>query len=122
MFTESMEPTQRDKLDVPPFPRTQALTSTTFRPPPLDGSLTVPEFYDWHCINSPEHPLFIYADENGLATTIYWPEATKAVHRAGRIALKLANTRQPLSNRRPVFAILAGNGVLRLRNFSENFL
>lgn len=100
---------RRDTLDLPPFPRTQALSSTTFRPPPLDGSLTVPELYDWHYEHSPHHPLFIYSDEDGSATTIYWPEATKAVHRAGHLVRKYAQEK-PAPSKRPVFAILAGSG------------
>ena len=107
---ERMAPPPRDSLDLPSFPRTQALSSTTFRPPPLDGSLTIPEAYDWHYKHSPQHPLFIYSDEDGSVNTIYWPEATKAVHRAGHVAAKLAAEGSPSSNRRPVFAILAGNG------------
>ena len=101
---------QRDSLGLPPFPRTQALSSSTFRPPPLDGSLTVPELYDWHYENSPHHPLFIYSDEDGSVSTIYWPEATKAVHRAGRLATRLVSEGRPRGSSRPVLAILAGNG------------
>ena len=101
---------RRDTLGLPPFPRTQALSSTTFRPPPLDGSLTIPELYDWHRDNSPQHPLFIYSDEDGSATTIYWSEAAKAVHRAGHIVQRLAQERPETTSRRPVFAILAANG------------
>ncbi|GJE91046.1 acetyl-CoA synthetase-like protein [Phanerochaete sordida] len=101
---------QRESLCLPALPRTQALTSTTFTPPPLDGSLSVPEAYDWHYEHSPHHPLFIYSDDEGSATTIYWPDASMAVHRAGRVALSIARERpSPLGTGRPIFAILAGN-------------
>ena len=100
----------RVSLGLPPIPKTQALTSTTFRPPPLDGSLTIPELYDWHYENSPDHPLFIYSDDDGEVTTIKWPQAVRAVHRAGHMARELA--RQNQLPTRPVFAILAGNGIV----------
>ncbi|EKM49937.1 uncharacterized protein PHACADRAFT_213717 [Phanerochaete carnosa HHB-10118-sp] len=105
-----MSPDRRDTLRLPGLPRTQALTSTTFTSPPLDGSLTVPELYDWHYANSPRHPLFVYSDHDGATTTIYWPDACMAVHRAGRIAISIAQEHPPRSNKgRPIFAILAGN-------------
>ena len=66
------------------LPRTQALSSKTFRPPPLDGSMTIAELYDWHLQNTPEHPLFVFADDSGQNHTILWPEVVRAVHGAGR--------------------------------------
>ncbi|KAF8993889.1 hypothetical protein BDQ17DRAFT_1431390 [Cyathus striatus] len=53
---------------LPPPPSTQALASDTFRPPPLDGSLTLPEIYDWHMKNTPNHRLFVYAAKMNHAT------------------------------------------------------
>lgn len=95
-------------LDVPEHPRTHALASTTFTPPPLDGSLTVPEFYDWHHTHSPLHPLFIYSD-NGTLSTLSWQDAARAVHRAARIVLGHAGDRPSSYSKPPVFAILASN-------------
>lgn len=74
-----------DMKPIPPPPPTQVLSSKTFRAPPLDGSLSIPEMYNWHMKNTPNHPLLEYADEDGTVKTILWPEATKAVHRAARI-------------------------------------
>ncbi|TFK52863.1 acetyl-CoA synthetase-like protein [Heliocybe sulcata] len=72
-------------LPLPPLPSTQALSSPTFRPPPLDGSLTLPEIYDWHYHNTLNHPLFAYADEDGVDHEILWPLAVRAIHRVGHI-------------------------------------
>ncbi|KLO13764.1 acetyl-CoA synthetase-like protein [Schizopora paradoxa] len=73
------------KLLLPPTPRTQALSSATFKAPPLDGSLSISEIYDWHGENSKEHPLFVYSDASGNLRTIQWFEAVRAIHRAGRL-------------------------------------
>lgn len=96
-------------LDVPEHPHTHALASTTFSPPPLDGSLTVPEFYDWHHGHSAHHPVFIYSD-NGSLCTIYWRDAARAVHRAARIVLGHARDKLSGDSKPLVFAILASNG------------
>lgn len=104
----SVHPPRHRSLGLPQIPRTQALTSTTFHPPPLDGTLAIPELWDWHYEHSPQHPLFIYSDDEGTSTTITWREACRAIHQAGHIAQRLA--RQDPSCDRPVFAILAGNG------------
>lgn len=66
------------------LPQTQALSSKTFRAPPLDGSLTVPELYDWNLENNLAHPLFIYADDAGRHHTLLWPEVVRAAHGVGR--------------------------------------
>ena len=71
-------------LPIPTPPCTQALKSTTFKPAPLDGSLTIPELYDWHQIHTPNHPLFEYADDFGVVHVLLWPEVVQAIHRAAR--------------------------------------
>jgi acyl-CoA synthetase (AMP-forming)/AMP-acid ligase II len=103
-------------LPVPPLPRTQALNTTTFCPPLLDGSMTVPEMVDWHAKHSPNHPLFGYADEEGSATTILWSESARAIHRAGRHTLsKLV----PSAGRSTV-AILAACGLCLMHPLGQN--
>ncbi|THH29838.1 hypothetical protein EUX98_g4346 [Antrodiella citrinella] len=57
---------------IPTVPNTQALNSTTFRLPPLDGSLMIPEVWDWHLKYSPNHPVFIYTDDDGKEKVLYW--------------------------------------------------
>ncbi|KAJ3522383.1 hypothetical protein NM688_g8882 [Phlebia brevispora] len=78
-------PDRFKQLPIEAPPRTQILTSATFQAPPLDGSLTLPEIYDWHAEHSPEHPLFVYGNEEGPVHTITWAEAVRGIHRAGRI-------------------------------------
>ena len=64
----------------------QVLNPSTFKEPPLDDkSLCLPDFYDWHCRNSPNHPFFIYDDGPGKIRTITWAEAGRAIHRAAHL-------------------------------------
>ncbi|KAF8200278.1 hypothetical protein BJ912DRAFT_1020035 [Pholiota molesta] len=91
---------------LPAPPPTQALQSKTFRPPPLDRSLTLPEIYDWHLVNTPDHRLFIFADENQNTRTIYWPEAVKAVYNGARFLRNNIDRKQD-SDTIPIVAILA---------------
>ncbi|KAJ7204502.1 hypothetical protein GGX14DRAFT_460740 [Mycena pura] len=63
----------------PSLPPVHARASA-FKPPPLDGSLTMPQIYDWHLQNNPNHRLFVYARDDGSTRTICWREAVQAVH------------------------------------------
>ncbi|KAH9934352.1 uncharacterized protein B0H18DRAFT_556620 [Fomitopsis serialis] len=91
---------------LPRAPQTQARSSTTFRPPPLDGSLTLPEMFDWHLKHTPNHRLFVFAKGDGTLRTIYWPEAVRAVYTGvGIIQARLANT--VAGDEAPIVAILA---------------
>ncbi|KAJ8690362.1 hypothetical protein PTI98_011791 [Pleurotus ostreatus] len=83
-----------DILPYPPVPKTQALSSLTFKPPPLDGSLTIPEFYDWHYHNSPEHPVLIFPEEDGRQRTVKWAETTQAIHTCARILQRTISAEQ----------------------------
>ncbi|KAF9553317.1 acetyl-CoA synthetase-like protein [Agrocybe pediades] len=93
---------------LPAPPQTQALASKTFRPPPLDGSLSLAEIYDWHLENTPNHPLFIYAHDNGDLRTILYPEAVRAIHVGARLVRKTMEW-QPGMVETPVVAILAAS-------------
>ncbi|KAF9497912.1 acetyl-CoA synthetase-like protein [Pleurotus eryngii] len=77
------------RLPLPPLPKTQALTSSTFKIPPLDGSLSVPELYDWHYCHKTEHPVFEFPGENDQQTIIKWPELVRAIHTGARIIRNL---------------------------------
>lgn len=68
-------------LPIPPIPNTQALSSTTFKPPPLDGSLNLPEICEWNARNNPEHPVFVYAGDDGEEHEILWPGLVSAMLR-----------------------------------------
>ncbi|KIJ41947.1 hypothetical protein M422DRAFT_229444 [Sphaerobolus stellatus SS14] len=91
---------------LPSHPQTQALSSNTFRPPPLDGSLTLPELYEWHLEHSSEHRLFVFADDEGDVRTIKWPEAVHAVHVGAKLVRKRLGN-EPHSANPPIVVILA---------------
>ncbi|PBK81171.1 hypothetical protein ARMGADRAFT_948670 [Armillaria gallica] len=57
---------------IPPLPNRQAVESDTFRPPPIDGSFTLQQMYDWHLQHSPHRRLFVYSREDGSIRTICW--------------------------------------------------
>ena len=40
--------------------------------------------YDWQYLHSPNHPVFVYADDAGVVTTVRMAQLVRAVHRAGR--------------------------------------
>ena len=44
----------------PPY-RHPAVPSPTFTPPPVDGSLSIPQLFDFHAAHSPHPPLFAYS-------------------------------------------------------------
>ncbi|SJK98376.1 uncharacterized protein ARMOST_01641 [Armillaria ostoyae] len=92
---------------IPLPPQTQALTSKTFIPPPLDGSLTLPEIYDWHSKHNPGHRLFVYTQQDGTPRTICWPEAVRAVHTGAKLFRDRLGWKPGMANEKPVVAILA---------------
>lgn len=92
------------------LPQTQALTSTTFCPPPLDGSLTIPELLEWHYTRSTNHPVFMY-DDAGTIKTLYWSDWYPAINRAARYVRDNFSLSEPATPAdRPVIAILANSG------------
>ncbi|KAK7689664.1 hypothetical protein QCA50_007459 [Cerrena zonata] len=104
----SLDPDDYISLPIPPVPKTQGLTSSTFKIPPLDGSLTLPQIYDWNLKHSPTHPLFEYADEDGVITTLTWAQVVRGVHHAGAyVKLKIAKDQQRSLEDRPIVSILA---------------
>ncbi|SJL02284.1 uncharacterized protein ARMOST_05610 [Armillaria ostoyae] len=88
---------------IPPPPQKQGEKSATFRSPPIDGSFTLQQMYDWHLVNSTNHRIFVYARDDGSTRTIYWPEAIAAIYTGAR----LMKRRIPARHKRPVVAILS---------------
>lgn len=81
-------------MAIPPPPKTQALSPTTkFNVPPLDGSLSLPEIYDWHAEHNAYHGLFVYATEDGTKRTISFKEGAAAFTAAGNFIHRLADGR-----------------------------
>ena len=105
-------------LDFMPLPtptQPHGLHSLTFKQPPVDGSMMVPEMYDWHAKHSPEHPLFVYPGEDGEVKTIKWGAAIRALHRAGRWLNGFVNGNSMTNTSDgPLIAILANSGELDL--------
>lgn len=93
----------------PMFPCPQATSSTTFKSPPLDGSLTIPEIYDFHLQRNGNHPLFVYDGEDGSAKTVLWRQAVQAIYTAAWNVKSLIQT-PPAPDNVPVVAILAVTG------------
>lgn len=93
-----------------PTPRTQCRQSKTFAPPALDGSLTIPQMYDWHLEHAPDHRLFLYADDDDELHTIYWPEAVRAILRGAR----MIQDRIGSASGTPIVAVLAASGIAYL--------
>ncbi|KAI0343217.1 acetyl-CoA synthetase-like protein [Trametopsis cervina] len=102
--------TTRPALNLPPIAESQISGHGTFATPPLDGSLCVSDMQDWHYIHSPEHPVFIYANDDGHITTIKWAEVTRAIHRTGHIVRNIVQ--QYNQEGRPVIAVLAASNTI----------
>ncbi|KAK0207554.1 NRPS-like enzyme [Armillaria fumosa] len=79
------------------LPTPQGVSSPTFKPPPLDGSLTVPELFDYNGFHSAKHPLFRYdSPENGNFRSITWEEGAAAFHVAGHYFREHINDETPV--------------------------
>ncbi|GJE93538.1 acetyl-CoA synthetase-like protein [Phanerochaete sordida] len=111
MDPKTVNPDTLKFLPIAPPPKTQGLATTTFVPPPLDGSLTIAEMWDWHAAHSPAHPFFEYSDDTGHVTAIKAPEAANAMHRAGRIVRAVLDA-HPAAERRPIVALLASSDTI----------
>ncbi|KAF8311061.1 acetyl-CoA synthetase-like protein [Clavulina sp. PMI_390] len=78
---------------LPPYPKVlpgwytrQGATSKTFVTPPVDGTVTAPELWDFLATNAPTHPYFIYEDnDTHELVTIDWKQVRLATHRTAEI-------------------------------------
>ncbi|KAF8889040.1 acetyl-CoA synthetase-like protein [Infundibulicybe gibba] len=78
--------------------------------PPVDGSLTVSELYDFHYANNPHHPVFRYPDSTGNMKELRYSEVVPAAYEAARFVAKLANidlSKPTDGSPRPLVAIVA---------------
>ncbi|KAK0444273.1 uncharacterized protein EV420DRAFT_1277509 [Desarmillaria tabescens] len=89
----------------PSTPPSQARASHTFVPPPLDGSLSLPEIYDYNAIHSPDHLVFVYDDDNDGVKKLVWSELGQAMHRAASVVRR--NLKEQHRSTSTVVAILA---------------
>lgn len=86
----------------------------TFTPPPLDGSLTVSEIYDFHYEKNPWHPVFVFAAAPQQLTSLTYSDVVPAAHRAARFVAKLMNLNIESNSEeaaRPLVAIVATSGM-----------
>lgn len=95
----------------------QGVDSPTFSRPPFYRPWTVPELYLYHAQSSPDHPLFIYVEDNGTLRTICYPEALCAIIRAAILVRSYCRRQEGRDGKqenakRAVFGILATAGTL----------
>jgi hypothetical protein len=90
--------------------------SLSFARPPVDGSLSVPEIYDWHYVHNPDHALFIYPDgeDQGSTRTITFRQGVWAIHRAAARYQKYFSSlgHAPADHDCPVIALFAATGLV----------
>jgi acyl-CoA synthetase (AMP-forming)/AMP-acid ligase II len=72
---------------LPPVPTPQGRKSKDFVPPPVDGSLTLSEIFNYNARHSPDHPFFVYHDAPGKEEHIRWRQLRNATGRVARIVL-----------------------------------
>ncbi|KDQ56520.1 hypothetical protein JAAARDRAFT_294258 [Jaapia argillacea MUCL 33604] len=69
----------------PPGSSTQAFRGDTFRVPPFhEDTLVLPQLYQWHRNNSPDHPFFMFHDGTDTRA-ISMLELLKGMHRAAHL-------------------------------------
>lgn len=94
------------------LPRTQALTSQSFRAPIHlleDKEKTVLDLYRWNAEENASHPLFRF--KNGDSSrTINWGEAVDAIRKAAAV-FNAQVPAAPYSRKPPVVAIFANSGM-----------
>lgn len=94
-----------------PHPNPTLHSAPNWTIPPLDGSLGIPELYDFHYEHNPDHPIFVYAEPDGGLTHIPYAKFIPAAHRAGWYVTKITNFDHSAdANVRPCVAILAASG------------
>ncbi|KAF8904606.1 hypothetical protein CPB85DRAFT_967094 [Mucidula mucida] len=84
----------------------QGFNHATFSSPPVDGSLSIPELFDYNGLHSPDHPAFVYSDKS-VRRTITWSHASRAVNRAASFIRQQVEQNGPHNDRSIVIAILA---------------
>lgn len=71
---------------LPPVPTRQGASSSTFVTPPLDGSLSAAQLFDFNAENSPDHPFFVYQEPaTKELVQVPWKTVRLATHRVSKI-------------------------------------
>ncbi|EIW79469.1 acetyl-CoA synthetase-like protein [Coniophora puteana RWD-64-598 SS2] len=81
-------------IPIPIPPQTQGRNSTTFTAPPLDGSIGLPQVFEYAAKHSPGHPAFVYEKSNSdhdhstaerELVTVCWAEVASAIGRGAAV-------------------------------------
>ncbi|KIY54025.1 acetyl-CoA synthetase-like protein [Fistulina hepatica ATCC 64428] len=88
-----------------------AAISQAFKKPPLDEERTVAELFDWHFEHNPEHPVFVYRDDDGILQILRHKNVVPAMHAAGRYVINTTGVRLDV-HPRPTVAILAATDTI----------
>ncbi|KAJ7078089.1 acetyl-CoA synthetase-like protein [Mycena epipterygia] len=96
-----------------PRPTPQGVNSSTFHPAPVDHNLSIPELYEYHALNSPTHPVFMYSDvDSGTSKFITYREAWNGIRQAAGIVSQHFAVSGPSPDQRAVIAVLAQSDTL----------
>ncbi|KAJ7276812.1 acetyl-CoA synthetase-like protein [Mycena rebaudengoi] len=92
-----------------PRPTPQGVNSLTFHAAPFDHNLSIPELYEYHALNSPNHPVFMYSDlETGTSKFITYSEAWQGIRQAAdMVSQHISKPMQPEAKEITVVAVLA---------------
>ncbi|KAF9468263.1 acetyl-CoA synthetase-like protein [Collybia nuda] len=93
-------------------PTKQAVHHNGFKHPPMDGSLTIPELYDFHYENNPAHPVFVYKNAEGMLSHLTFSDVVPAAHTAARVVAQRAKLDLGGGGPRPTIAILAATDTI----------
>ncbi|KAI0769291.1 acetyl-CoA synthetase-like protein [Trametes elegans] len=88
----------------------QGVRSATWTPPPFYGTLTIPELYAFHAEKSPEHPVVVYDDEQGVVQLIRYKEIFRAIRKAATLVsghVRPSATTEGVASQPPVVGVLA---------------
>ncbi|KAI0350525.1 acetyl-CoA synthetase-like protein [Trametes cingulata] len=101
-----------DKLDKLTIRTQQGANSTTWTRPPFYGDMTLPELFAFHAEKSPEHPVIVYDDEQGVVQTLHYKEVYPAIRRAADFVSEHLRSQSPSGapngiREQPVVGILA---------------
>ncbi|KIY43717.1 acetyl-CoA synthetase-like protein [Fistulina hepatica ATCC 64428] len=85
-----------------------------FKVPVLDGSLSVPQIFDWHREHNMYHPVFFYnvgdSSVKGKNVVLTYGHIVPAAHEAGRfVSLTTGVPIDPNVNSKPVIALMAAS-------------
>ncbi|KAJ7158106.1 acetyl-CoA synthetase-like protein [Mycena filopes] len=99
---------------MPPRRTPQGVNSSTFHAPPLDQDLSIPELYQYHSLNSPTHPVFMYSDlDAGTTTFITYREAWSSICKTAAIVSgHLSKAHSTAPSRPAVIAVMAASDTL----------